>query len=142
MIRLLVLFMMLSQAAYALDTDRLPNPAQEVQARALMQELRCLVCQNESIADSNADLAVDLRTLVRQRISMGETNAQVKQFLVARYGDWVLLNPPLKPATWLLWAGPLLVIVAGAALLLKRRHITPADLTDEERAAFDKLGHG
>lgn len=126
--------------AFALDTDRLPNQQQESRARSLMLELRCLVCQNESIAESNADLAVDLRTLVRQHVASGETNAQVKNFLVARYGDWVLLQPPLKRSTILLWAGPAIALLAGAALIMQRRPPEPVkDLTVAERAALEAL---
>ncbi len=126
--------------ALALDTDHLPNPAQEARARNLMLELRCLVCQNESIAESNADLAVDLRMLVRQHILRGETDAEVKTFLVARYGDWVLLRPPFKISTILLWIGPAIALLTGAVVILKRRTPEPFDdLTDAERAALKAL---
>ena len=128
-------------ASFALDTDRLSNPAQETRARALMQDLRCLVCQNESIAESDADLAADLRTVVRQHIAAGETDIQVKHFLVSRYGDWVLLKPPLKATTWVLWAGPVLVLLMGLVMVMRRSPAKPQEvLSETERLALDRLG--
>lgn len=89
--------------------ERLADPALEARARAISADLRCLVCQNQSIDDSNAELAADLRRLVRERLKAGDTDAGVKQFLVARYGDFILLTPPFKPTTYALWLGPLAV---------------------------------
>lgn len=94
----------------------LADPAQEAEARALMHELRCLVCQNQSIADSDADMAGDMRALVRERIAAGESPDEVKAYLVSRYGDWVLFDPPVRPATYVLWAAPLLFLAIGAAV--------------------------
>jgi len=100
--------------------EQLPDPAQEARAKALMEELRCLVCQGQSIADSNAELAGDMRALVRQRIAAGESPRQVRAWLIERYGDWVSYRPPVEPLTWPLWAAPLLLLVGGAWLLRKR----------------------
>jgi cytochrome c-type biogenesis protein CcmH len=127
-------------AALAVEpSERLPDPALEARARTLSQELRCLVCQNQSIDDSNADLAHDLRVLLRKRLAAGDTDRQVLDFIVARYGMFVLLDPPFAPATYFLWLGPpLLVVGAGALLILRarRRRLTvePPALSAEERA--------
>ena len=103
--------------------EMLSNPKLEARARSIGKELRCLVCQNESIDDSDADLAHDLRLLVRQRITAGDSDAQVKQYIVARYGNYVLLKPPFDAETYLLWLGPLVLLLgaAGAAALYYRR---------------------
>ena len=100
--------------------EQLPDPRQEAEATALMEELRCLVCQGQSIADSDAELAGDMRALVRQRIAAGETPGQVRSWLVQRYGSWVSYRPPIEPITWPLWAAPILLLIAGAWLLRKR----------------------
>ena len=120
-------------------SERLADPALEARARALSKELRCLVCQNQSIDESNADLAHDLRVLLRQRLVVGDSNQQVRDYVAARYGVFVLLDPPFAPMTWLLWlTPPLLVLGAGGLLLLRarRRQPDPAtpELTREERA--------
>jgi cytochrome c-type biogenesis protein CcmH len=126
--------------AYSVEpSERLADPALEARARTLSQELRCLVCQNQSIDESNADLAHDLRVLLRQRLVAGDTNQQVLDYLTARYGLFVLLDPPFGRVTWLLWlTPPLLVLGAGGLLLLRarRRRLEAAasDLTPEERA--------
>src|SRR5690348_18309284 len=94
----------IARAAFAVEPgERLADPALEARARALSQELRCLVCQNESIDDSNADLAHDLRVLLRQRLAAGDSDRQALDYIVARYGDFVLLKPPVEPATYALW---------------------------------------
>ena len=100
--------------------EQLPDPRQEAQATALMEELRCLVCQGQSIADSDAELAGDMRALVRQRIAAGERPEEVRSWLIQRYGDWVSYRPPVEPVTWPLWAAPILLLLAGAWLLRKR----------------------
>ncbi|WP_294121075.1 cytochrome c-type biogenesis protein [Sphingomonas sp.] len=100
--------------------QQLPNPRQEAEAKALMEELRCLVCQGQSIADSNAELAGDMRALVRQRIAAGERPEQVGAWLIERYGDWVSYRPPVEPLTWPLWAAPIALLLVGALLLRKR----------------------
>jgi cytochrome c-type biogenesis protein CcmH len=102
-------------------SDRqLPDPRQEAAAQALMAELRCLVCQGQSIADSDAELAGDMRDLVRRRIAAGERPAAIRTWLVERYGSWISYRPTGEPSAWLLWAAPLLLLAAGA-LLVRRR---------------------
>lgn len=91
-----------------------PQPIDEDRYKALAEELRCLVCQNQSLADSSAELAGDLREEVRQQMASGKTDEEIKAFLVARYGDFVLFRPPLKETTWPLWAGPFALLAAGA----------------------------
>jgi cytochrome c-type biogenesis protein CcmH len=100
--------------------EQLPDPRQEAQAKALMEELRCLVCQGQSIADSDAELAGDMRAMVRQRIAAGEKPEQVRSWLIERYGNWVSYRPPVEPVTWPLWGAPILLLMAGAWLLRKR----------------------
>ena len=95
---------------------QLPDARQEEKATALMETLRCLVCQGQSIADSDADLAADMRSLVRERILAGEEPEAVRAWLIERYGNWVSYSPPLEPATWPLWAAPLLLLGVGAWL--------------------------
>ena len=127
-------------AAYAVEpSERLADPALEARARGLSQELRCLVCQNQSIDESNADLAHDLRVLLRKRILAGDTDQQVLDYIVARYGQFVLLDPPFEPATYLLWLAPgALVLGAGGLLAVRAYRRRPDDrllpLTEEERA--------
>jgi cytochrome c-type biogenesis protein CcmH len=143
----LLLYLLLAAPALAAvaPDEMLPDPTQEARARALSRELRCLVCQNESIDDSNADLAADLRRLVRQRIAAGDSDEQVKRYLVARYGEFVLLKPPVEPATYLLWFGPPAVLLLGAGLLIghyrarRREPERPAELSPEERARLERL---
>jgi cytochrome c-type biogenesis protein CcmH len=133
-----------AQAATSPD-EVLADPALEQRARALGKQLRCLVCQNQSIDDSNATLARDLRLLVRERLVAGDSDAEIIDFLTARYGDFVLLKPPVRPATWGLWFGPLLVLLVaalGIAIYLRRRPArTPAaaPLSAEEQARLDAL---
>lgn len=124
----------------------LDDPALEARARDLSREIRCLVCQNESIDSSNADLARELRLLVRERLVAGDSDRQVLDFLVQRYGDFVLLRPPFKPSTYILWFGPVLVLLVGGGALLfaiRRRRARPAaeapPLTAEEAARLDRL---
>ena len=92
---------------------QLEDPGQEAEAKALMETLRCLVCQGQSIADSDADMAGDMRALVRERIKAGERPEAIRAWLVERYGAWVSYRPPLEPLTWPLWAAPLLLLAAG-----------------------------
>ena len=105
-------------ARYA--NTQLPDPRQERQAKALMETIRCLVCQGQSIADSDAEMAGDMRALIRQRIEAGEEPEQIRAWLISRYGDWVSYAPRLEPVTWPLWAAPLLLLVAGGWLARKR----------------------
>ena len=111
-------------AAHAIDVERLDDPALQQRYERLTRELRCLVCQNETIADSNATLAADLRREVRDMLVAGKSDAEIRTFLTERYGDFVLYRPPLAPRTWLLWAAPALLLLGGAgiaALVIVRR---------------------
>jgi cytochrome c-type biogenesis protein CcmH len=135
-----------STAVAATNPDEvLDDPVLEARARGLAKQLRCLVCQNQSIDDSDAELAHDLRRLVRERLLAGDSDAQIIDFLTARYGDFVLLKPPVKPATWGLWFGPavvLLLAAAGVAVYVRRRSAaapSAAPLSATERAELDAL---
>ncbi|WP_458093646.1 cytochrome c-type biogenesis protein [Roseomonas sp. WA12] len=124
--------------------EMLPDPAAEARAQEIGRELRCMVCQNQSIEDSEADLARDLRRLVRERVAAGESNEGVREYLHARYGDFVLLRPPFNLVTAPLWAIPVLALGGGAlALVLVRRRTggrtAPQPLTEAERARLDAL---
>jgi cytochrome c-type biogenesis protein CcmH len=137
------------QMARAVEpSERLADPVLEERARTLSKELRCLVCQNQSIDESNADLAHDLRILLRQRLVTGDTDQQILDYIAARYGMFVLLDPPFTPATYLLWlTPPLLVLGAGVFLLVRARRRRPESrlprLTqDEETRAALLLGDG
>ncbi len=104
--------------AYAVNPDEiLKDPALEARARVVGKELRCLVCQNQSIDDSDADLARDLRVLVRERITQGDSNEEVIEYVVSRYGDFVLLNPPFKLKTYALWFGPWIILIFGIGVI-------------------------
>ncbi len=137
----------------------LEDPAEEARAQRLMKELRCLVCQNQAISESNAGLAQDLRVLLRERLAAGDTDRQAMDFMVARYGDWVLLDPPVKSTTYILWAGPALTLLIGVGILIiflrgrgssggpgagtggSRRQAPrgAVALNDDERAELDEL---
>jgi len=123
----------------------LPDPKLEIRARAISQVLRCVVCQNQSIDDSNAPLAHDLRVLVRERLASGDTDKQALDFIVARYGNFVLLNPPMQLNTVALWLGPalfLLVAAMGFGQYVRRRSIdrtTQVPLTSTEQKRIDEL---
>jgi len=150
MIRALALLLALLSVAPALAVlpgERLDDPALEARARDISRELRCQVCQNQSIDDSNAPLAADLRQLVRERIKAGDSDAQVFQYVTQRYGDYVLLRPPLRMDTLLLWFGPAAVLLIAAAVLvigIRRRRVATAAAPlapDEEKrlaALLDK----
>lgn len=143
----LLLLVGLAGPAFAVRPDEmLADPALESRARALSAGLRCLVCQNQSIDDSDADLARDLRVIVRERLSAGDTDDEVRSFLVARYGEFVLLNPVIAPHTLLLWtAGPLALLLGGIAVVIgarRRRRVSfrEAALSPEEEQALRELG--
>ena len=131
--------------ALAVQPDEvLADPAMEARARALSAELRCMVCQNQSIDDSDAPLARDLRILLRERIAAGDSNAQVMDFLVARYGEFILLRPRFEPNTLILWLAPPLVLIAGAAIAFsairsRRRTETVKALSPDEEARLREL---
>ena len=122
--------------------DRLPNPAEEARARSLFQQFRCVVCQNESIDDSEADLAQDLRRVVRRQIATGHSDDQVRAFMVQRYGEFILLKPPLNGGNAALWLAPLIVAAAGGAYIWRRTRApraSEAALTPEEEQALARL---
>jgi cytochrome c-type biogenesis protein CcmH len=144
MLRLLFLALILFSApAFAVQPDeRLADPALEARARTISQELRCLVCQNESIDDSGAPLAHDLRVLVRQRLTAGDSDAAVRRYIVARYGDFVLLKPPFRPGTLLLWLTPAIVLAGGGLVAyLGTRRARPAKtaLNNAEEEALARI---
>jgi cytochrome c-type biogenesis protein CcmH len=143
---LVAILMLLSLAsAHAVNPEEmLKDPVAEARARKLSAGLRCLVCQNESIDDSNSPLAKDLRLLVRERITAGDTDAQVKDFLVSRYGQYVLLMPPFSAQTALLYTAPFLVLGLCAMLLWRRgkvksEMVVASALTEDERARLQKI---
>jgi cytochrome c-type biogenesis protein CcmH len=119
---LFILLLCFSLPALAVEPDEmLKDPALEMRARAISKELRCLVCQGQPIDDSNAPLAHDLRVLVRQRLKAGDTDAQVREYLKERYGDFILLKPPVEGKTAILWLAPLLVLGAGLLIAFRKR---------------------
>lgn len=128
-------------AAASDPAERLPDPAQEAKAREIFRDVRCLVCQNESIDDSDADLAHDLRQIVREQVKAGKSEDQIKAFLTDRYGEFVLLKPSFSFGNLALWGLPFLVVVAGGALLVARlRNRAPdAELDDDESARVQRL---
>jgi cytochrome c-type biogenesis protein CcmH len=133
----------LAGPALAVQPDEvMKDPALETRARGLSSELRCLVCQNESIDDSEAPLARDIRILIRERIGKGESNDSVRDYLVSRYGDFILLKPPFKPETLLLWLSPVLTLGLGVAAALYARRRAPSAtprLSEEEEARLAAL---
>ncbi|MEO5806045.1 cytochrome c-type biogenesis protein [Devosia sp.] len=140
------LLLVLGAPAFAVNPNEiLPDARLEARARSISAELRCLVCQNQSIDDSDADLAHDLRLLVRERLTAGDSDDQVRQFLVARYGEFVLLRPVLALHTILLWAtAPVLLLIGLVAIVVaarRRKAPTPTELSAEEQAALAAL-HG
>jgi cytochrome c-type biogenesis protein CcmH len=141
---LFLALMIATPAAHAVQPDEvLADPALEARARALSAELRCMVCQNQAIDDSDAPLARDLRILLRERLSAGDTDDEVIAFLVARYGDFILLRPPVALNTALLWLVPPAVLVIGAlvavTLFRRRRSDTPVPLSDAEKARLEEI---
>jgi cytochrome c-type biogenesis protein CcmH len=141
----IVLLFLASLPAHAVNPDEvLADPALEARARALSAELRCMVCQNQSIDDSNADLAKDLRLLVRERLKAGDTDQQVLDYLVSRYGEFVLLKPRFSEHTLLLWGMPVFLVLVGVAIILfqlrkRPRAMTAEDLSEEERQKLEGL---
>lgn len=131
----------LSIAAASDPAERLADPAQEARARSLFTGVRCLVCQNESIDDSDAELAGDLRRIIREQVAAGRSDAEIKRFLTDRYGEFVLMRPAFGPANLALWAGPFAVVLLGAWLWRRRVRTTVAEapLTEEEQAKLAGL---
>jgi cytochrome c-type biogenesis protein CcmH len=142
-----VLLMLCSVSSPALADEARPSaddPVLEERVMNLSRELRCLVCQNETLADSRADLAVDLRTQIREQMKAGKSDQEIIQFLTARYGDFVLYRPRVRPATYLLWFGPFILLLAGLVLLFKyvkrrRELIVETPLSAEERRRAEAL---
>lgn len=141
-----VLLLPLGFAAAVQPDEVLKDPALEARARHLSKDIRCLVCQNQSIDDSNADLARDLRVLVRERLTAGDSDEQIMDYLVKRYGDFVLLRPPVKASTYALWYGPIVIFILGVIGLVVfmrgRRPVTAvqtAELSDEEQRRIEAL---
>ena len=135
---LIILMLLLMPAAWGGEAKPVAaDPALEERVTALATELRCLVCQNQTLADSNAPLALDLRNQIREKMQQGASERDIVDYMVARYGDFVLYRPPFKATTALLWAGPILLMIAGLAALyfrLARRRAEPkAELSEEER---------
>ena len=146
LLALVAVMVLAASPAHAVKPDEmLDDPALEARARAISQELRCLVCRNEAIDDSNAPLARDLRLLVRERVVAGDTDAEVKDYLVQRYGEFVLLKPTFSAANAALWlAGPVLFLLGGAAAVAYLRRRRPGGagdgaLTAEERDELDRI---
>ena len=140
-----VLLCLLTAPVHAIGVDevRLSDPDQETRARALMKDLRCLVCENQSVEESNADLAKDIRMIVRERVALGESDEAVEAYMVDRYGDWILMKPPFNTRTLILWIGPILLILMGGigvwVFVRRQQHGTPDALTPAERARLDVL---
>lgn len=131
----------------AIEAYQFDNPRNEERFHDLAEELRCLVCQNQSIAESNADLAKDLRREVYEMIQQGKRDEEIVEFLVARYGDFVRYRPPVKPSTYLLWAGPIVLLIVGLiilAVVVRRRAAEHADdaLSEEERRRLEGVLKG
>ena len=134
-------------AARAVQPDEIMTDQRlEARARALSAQLRCLVCQNESIDESHADLARDLRVLVRERLQAGDSDDQIRAFLVRRYGDFILLKPPFKLETWLLWGAPFVILLAGGGIIFvarrRQKRLAQANslsLSEAERAKLETM---
>ncbi|MBV8455956.1 MAG: cytochrome c-type biogenesis protein CcmH [Acetobacteraceae bacterium] len=147
MIRLLpslLIMIALAGPAYAISSpaEMLPNPVQEKRAETIGEQLRCLVCQNESVEQSDADLAKDLRHIIRERVADGQSNKQIIAWMVDRYGDFIRLDPPFDPETYALWFAPMIAVGAGAAaaMLARRRAARPpAPLSPAEQQRLKDL---
>jgi cytochrome c-type biogenesis protein CcmH len=143
----LVLFGWVSVAAAVQPDEQLADPVLEGRARAISAELRCLVCQNQSIDDSDAPLARDLRLLVRQRLTAGDSDTAIRDYLVARYGDFILLKPPFETSTLILWLTPAIVLIAGGGVAIWRMRRPGQAVSrklsgDEEEKLARMLGEG
>ncbi|MGE4069768.1 MAG: cytochrome c-type biogenesis protein [Lysobacterales bacterium] len=138
---LIAMLLVSSMGAFAIDPMPFEDRSEEVRFQNLLRELRCLQCQNQTLADSDADIARQLREEIFRMMNEGQSDEQIKEFLTARYGDFVLYKPPVKSGTWLLWFGPFLIL-AGAALALvihlrKRRGVTAAPAAGQARDEED-----
>ena len=132
-----------AQAGVTLEAFKFDSKADEQHFKDLIEELRCLVCQNQSLLDSDAELAHDLRAEVYDMIQAGNSDEEIVTFLVTRYGDFVLYNPPVKPSTYLIWFGPFVLLIIAAFLLLRalrrQKNIPATEITAEERARLDAI---
>jgi cytochrome c-type biogenesis protein CcmH len=141
------LFAVLLAPAFAKEAAPVAaDPVAEARLMQLSSELRCLVCQNQTIADSNAELAVDLRNEIREKIQIGMSDAEIKDFMVARYGDFVLYRPPVKNTTLVLWIGPFLLLAVGGGILIfnlkqRRQRVADPALSDDEAVLAESLLH-
>ena len=144
---ILMVYLAASSFSLSLAKDAAPladDPVMEQRLIAISEEMRCLVCQNESLAGSRSDLANDLRREIRNLIQEGKTDEQIRSFMVERYGDFVLYRPPVKPITWFLWVGPFIILltgIVGLLVYLRRRNqsIPSATLSDEDNRRIDAL---
>ena len=140
---LLALLVVAAPAAAVLPAEQLANPQQEARARAISRGLRCVQCQNQSIDDSEAPIAHDLRVVLRERIAAGATDAQARDYIVQRYGSYVLLKPPVEAGTLALWLGPAAFValggIAAALTIARRRGVDPTPLTPAEAARVETL---
>ncbi len=142
--RILLSLILLASPVFAVEPDEvLDDPVLEERARVISAEVRCVVCQNEPIDSSNAGVARDLRIIIRERLVAGDTNEEVFEYLVLRYGDFVLFNPPWKPSTYALWLGPFVILIFGfgaVVLTLTRKKAVPAaTLSAAEQEELEKL---
>ncbi len=132
-----------AQAGVTLEEFKFDTKAEEHHFKKLIEEFRCLVCQNQSLADSDAELAHDLRAELYDMVQAGKTDAEIVEFLVARYGDFVLYNPPVKPSTWLIWFGPFVLLLLAAALLLRsirrQQKVSVDEISAEDRKRLDAI---
>ena len=132
-----------AQAGVTLEAFKFETKAEEQHFKDLIEELRCLVCQNQSLADSDAELAHDLRAEVYEMVQDGKSDEEIVEFLVARYGDFVLYKPPVKPSTYLLWFGPFVLLILAGGLLLRavrrQKRTTNAEISTDERQRLDEL---
>jgi len=152
LIGLLTLVLQVAAQADVTDPTRdqpLADPAQEAQARAFMRDIRCVVCQSQSIDESDAEIAAQLRNAIREQWAAGKSPDEIRDFLVARYGDFVLLKPPFKPETLLLWAGPFVLVAIGLGVILMQRRrkdptapVAAPELSENERARVERLLKG
>ena len=137
------LLLSFSSSVYAaVEVKKFDNPQQEERYKKLVDELRCLVCQNQNLADSNAELAVDLRKQVYKMINEGQSDEEIMDFMVTRYGDFVLYRPPFKTTTFFLWVGPFIILIIGVFVLfrfIRQRKTVVSTLTDNDKEKLKQL---
>lgn len=138
----IILLLMVYSSSYAVDYHQLSDPEQQKNYETLISELRCLVCQNQTIADSNAELAADLRRQVYEMLQQGKTKQEIADFMTARYGDFVLYNPPFKAKTGILWLAPVIFLLIGLIvvfLFVRRKKTASAELSPEKKEKIRRL---